>query len=92
MNDKHFIIIYGLVQLRIVPVSISGDNMNHVPNTTDIQLFPFLASVALALHQRMHKKLPTYTAVFVPKPHETRCHNILHSFHTTGERSGYDNM
>jgi len=33
------------------PASISEDNMNHAPNTTDIQLFPFLASVALALHQ-----------------------------------------
>lgn len=46
--QKHFIIIYGLVQLRIVPASISEDNM---PNTTDIHLFPFLASVSLALHQ-----------------------------------------
>lgn len=51
-NEKHFIIIYGLVQLRIVPASISEDNMNHTPNTTDIQLFPCLASVSLALHQR----------------------------------------
>ncbi len=49
--QKHFIIIYGLVQLRIVPASISEDNMNHEPNTTDIHLFPFLASVSLALHQ-----------------------------------------
>lgn len=44
--QKHFIII-----IIIVPESISEDNTNHEPNTTDIHLFPFLASVSLALHQ-----------------------------------------